>query len=74
MYKNLRVSLVISCYNEEKGLMTLIAKVPDIVDKIVVVDGGSTELIDFMFERGVTFVSAAVFLLSIPKACLIAIS
>ena len=43
MYKNLRVSLVIPCYNEEKGLMTLIPKVPDIIDEIVVVDGGSTD-------------------------------
>lgn len=44
MYKNLRISLIIPCYNEEEGLPYVLEKVPDLVDETVIVDNNSTDL------------------------------
>jgi len=43
MYKELKVSLVIPCYNEEKGIEAVIRKVPYIIDEIVIIDNASTD-------------------------------
>ena len=43
MYKQLKITLVIPCLNEEEGLEQVLARVPDFVDDIVVVDNGSTD-------------------------------
>ena len=43
MYKQLKITLVIPCLNEEEGLEQVLAKVPDFVDDVVVVDNGSTD-------------------------------
>lgn len=43
MYKHLRISLVIPCYNEEKGIAAVLEDVPEIVDEVVVVDNNSTD-------------------------------
>lgn len=43
MYKNQNISLVIPCYNEEKGVAGVIQATPEIVDEIVVVDNNSSD-------------------------------
>ena len=43
MYKNLRVTIVIPCLNEEEGIQRVLNEVPTFVDEIVVVDNGSTD-------------------------------
>ena len=43
MYKNLRVTVVIPCLNEEDGLRKVLSDVPSFVDEIIVVDNGSTD-------------------------------
>lgn len=44
MFRQLSVSLVIPCYNEEEGLPFVLEKVPDLVDEIVIVDNNSTDM------------------------------
>ncbi|MEM6269273.1 MAG: glycosyltransferase family 2 protein [Bacteroidota bacterium] len=41
--RELRISLIIPCYNEEEGLPFVLEKVPEIVDEIVIVDNNSTD-------------------------------
>jgi len=43
MYDNQTISLVIPCYNEEKGVAEVIKATPDIVDEILVVDNNSSD-------------------------------
>lgn len=43
MVKNNKISLVIPCRNEEKGLKALLPKVPPYIDEIIVVDNKSTD-------------------------------
>jgi dolichol-phosphate hexosyltransferase len=43
MYKNLRVTVVIPCLNEEEGIQKVLSEVPAFVDEIIVVDNGSTD-------------------------------
>jgi dolichol-phosphate hexosyltransferase len=43
MYKNLRVTVVIPCLNEEEGIQRVLDEVPPFVDEIIVVDNGSTD-------------------------------
>jgi glycosyltransferase involved in cell wall biosynthesis len=43
MFRDERISLVIPCLDEEKGIGTVIRIVPPFVDEVVVVDNGSTD-------------------------------
>ncbi len=43
MYKNLRITVVIPCLNEEQGVQKVLAEVPAFVDEVIVVDNGSTD-------------------------------
>jgi glycosyltransferase involved in cell wall biosynthesis len=43
MYKNLRVTVVIPCLNEEQGIQNVLREVPAFVDELIVVDNGSTD-------------------------------
>jgi hypothetical protein len=43
MYRDLKVSVVIPCYNEEEGIQHVIRSLPKSVDEIVVVDNNSTD-------------------------------
>src|SRR5205823_11554656 len=43
MYKNLRITAVIPCLNEEVGIGKVLGEVPPFVDEIIVVDNGSTD-------------------------------
>lgn len=40
---DLRFSVVIPCYNEEKGIRRVLEKKPDFVDEVIVVDNGSKD-------------------------------
>jgi glycosyltransferase involved in cell wall biosynthesis len=43
MYKSLEVTVVIPCLNEQEGIQKVLAKIPDFVDEVIVVDNGSTD-------------------------------
>jgi len=43
MHKDLTISVVIPCYNEEDGVRTVIESLPDTVDEVVVVDNNCTD-------------------------------
>jgi dolichol-phosphate hexosyltransferase len=43
MHRNLKLSVVIPCYNEEDGVRQVIQRTPRIVDEIVVVDNNCTD-------------------------------
>jgi dolichol-phosphate hexosyltransferase len=43
MYKDLRITVVIPCLNEEEGIQRVLGDVPSFVDEIIVVDNGSTD-------------------------------
>jgi dolichol-phosphate hexosyltransferase len=43
MYKDLRVTVVIPCLNEEEGIQKVLSDVPAFIDEIIVVDNGSTD-------------------------------
>lgn len=43
MYNDLKVTLVIPCYNEEAGIAAVLEDVPDVVDEVIVVDNNSTD-------------------------------
>lgn len=40
MLNNSRFSIIIPCYNEEKGLETILESMPDFIDEVIVVDNG----------------------------------
>ena len=43
MYNDKKISVVIPCYNEEKGVAKVIKKLPDFIDEIIVIDNNSTD-------------------------------
>ena len=43
MYKNKKISLVIPARNEEKLIRPTLERVPELIDKIYVIDDGSTD-------------------------------
>ena len=43
MYKGSRITVVIPCLNEEKGIQHVLADLPDFVDEVIVVDNNSTD-------------------------------
>jgi len=43
MHRDLRLSVVIPCYNEENGVREVIGRIPRLVDEIVVVDNNCTD-------------------------------
>jgi glycosyltransferase involved in cell wall biosynthesis len=43
MHQNLKLSLVIPCYNEEEGVREVIGRCPRAIDEIVVVDNNCTD-------------------------------
>ncbi len=43
MHRNLKISVVIPCYNEEDGVRLVIGRMPALVDEVVVVDNNCTD-------------------------------
>jgi len=43
MYRDLKISVVIPCYNEEEGVAHVMRSLPESVDEVVVVDNNSTD-------------------------------
>lgn len=43
MYKNLSITVVIPCLNEEQGIEQVLRRMPDFVDEVIVVDNASTD-------------------------------
>lgn len=43
MYKDLRITVVIPCLNEEQGIEQVLRKMPEFVDEAIVVDNNSTD-------------------------------
>ncbi len=43
MHANLKLSVVIPCYNEEDGVREVIGRMPTVVDEVVVVDNNCTD-------------------------------
>jgi glycosyltransferase involved in cell wall biosynthesis len=43
VYRNRRITVVIPCLNEEKGIVEVLARMPSFVDEVIVVDNNSTD-------------------------------
>jgi dolichol-phosphate hexosyltransferase len=43
MYKSQRITIIIPCLNEEQGIESVLRRMPDFVDEVIVVDNGSTD-------------------------------
>jgi glycosyltransferase involved in cell wall biosynthesis len=43
MYKELKVTVIIPCLNEEEGVEQVLRRMPSFVDEVIVVDNGSTD-------------------------------
>ena len=43
MYKNLSITVIIPCLNEEQGIEQVMQRMPAFVDQVIVVDNGSTD-------------------------------
>src|SRR6266436_97357 len=43
MHRNLKLSVVIPCYNEEDGVREVMGRMPAVVDEVVVVDNNCTD-------------------------------
>lgn len=43
LYKNITLTVVIPCLNEEQGIEKVMRRMPDFVDEVIVVDNGSTD-------------------------------
>jgi len=43
VYKDRRITVVIPCLNEEKGIVEVLSRVPSFVDEVIVVDNDSTD-------------------------------
>jgi glycosyltransferase involved in cell wall biosynthesis len=43
VYKGLTISVVIPCFNEERGIGAVLSRMPDYVDEVIVVDNNSAD-------------------------------
>jgi len=43
MYKDLQITVIIPCLNEEQGVEKVLRRMPDFIDEVIVVDNGSTD-------------------------------
>ncbi len=43
MYKNQKITVIIPCLNEEQGIESVLNRMPEFVDQVIVVDNGSTD-------------------------------
>jgi glycosyltransferase involved in cell wall biosynthesis len=43
VYRERRITVVIPCLNEEKGIVQVLSRMPSFVDEVIVVDNGSTD-------------------------------
>ncbi len=43
MYRDLKVTVVIPCLNEEEGIRQVLSRIPEFVDEVIVVDNASTD-------------------------------
>jgi len=43
VYKGRRITIVIPCLNEEKGIVEVLSRIPPLVDEVIVVDNDSTD-------------------------------
>jgi glycosyltransferase involved in cell wall biosynthesis len=43
MYKGQKITVIIPCLNEEQGLESVMRRMPEFVDEVIVVDNGSTD-------------------------------
>ena len=43
MYRDYQITVVIPCLNEEEGIGKVLARIPDFVDEVIVVDNASTD-------------------------------
>lgn len=43
MYGKYKITVVIPCLNEEQGIRMVLARIPELVDEVIVVDNGSTD-------------------------------
>ncbi len=43
MYRRFSISVLIPCYNEEKGIVEVLNGMPEFIDEVIVVDNGSTD-------------------------------
>ena len=43
MYRDLTITVIIPCLNEEQGIDEVLERMPDYVDEVIVVDNGSTD-------------------------------
>jgi glycosyltransferase involved in cell wall biosynthesis len=51
MFRKKTISVVIPCYNEEKGIARVLERMPDLVDEIIVVDNHCTDNTARVAER-----------------------
>ena len=43
MYRDLKITVIIPCLNEEQGIERVLRRMPALVDQVIVVDNGSTD-------------------------------
>lgn len=70
MLDNLKLSIVIPCYNEEAGLIAILKKMPSFVDEVIVVDNNSldnTSWVARQYKAQVVFVKEPGYGLSLQK-------